>query len=236
MENLEDSGATSKFNWIIWCFAVVGLLTALAIISIALPLQGSFNNRVPAQVKGEKSSITYIVDNVEPLTGTKYVTMDISSRSDSSSISSGSIKGSGLDQRNILLLDKLSGENRKILPDNNKKIVEASFFSAKEGRHVDSVDQAVRAAGGDNTDSQPMAYYLVEIEDFVIDSKISVLIGTLATGKQGVVMAGIDGIDSKWMLSPTEVGMLVREKQMLYLRVINIPELKVVKSVKLKIS
>jgi hypothetical protein len=77
---------------------------------------------------------------------------------------------------------------------------------------------------------QPAAYYLLVLEQGRGSDLQQVLVGTLAGGRQGVVMEGIDGVDTVWMQSPTQIGLVVRERLGLYYRIVDIPSLKVVQS------
>jgi hypothetical protein len=233
MANAENVQVSSKSNWLLWSFATVGFLGLLAVIYIAMMLGGSFSGREPARVVGATASESYAVGEIHVLSGTGLVAIDINEASDSGGIKS----YSGGDQRNILLLDKVSGESHRLLPDNKKQIIDASYFPSKVDGYSDAVEKATAAASAVTAGDAPATYYVIEIEEITDDGKsVSLLVGTLATRKQSVVMKGIDGIDSKWMLSPTELGLIVREKQTLYFRIVDIPTLNIVKSVKVDID
>lgn len=91
------------------------------------------------------------------------------------------------------------------------------------------VQDEERAAG-------PVAHYALLVEAPPSGGSSELIIGTVSTGRQAVVMRGIEGIDSMWMQSPTAIGMLVREKLSLYHRIIDIPAMKVVQSKRIAVD
>jgi hypothetical protein len=217
--------ARRRPHWIVWPFALVGLLGMLAIIFIAIVLFGVQRSyqRAP-RIAGAAPEVTFTLGNVEPLRGTNLVKIDISA---SEGGGSASYSGRGEDVRNILLLDKVSGSSRKLLPDNQRRIAQARFFSAE----ADIVDSDSELPGtGSGQEAPPIAYYTLLVEAPPSGGSSELIAGMLNSGHQGVVMRGIEGVDSMWMQSPTTIGMLVREKLNLYHRIVDIPTLKVVHS------
>jgi hypothetical protein len=49
-------------------------------------------------------------------------------------------------------------------------------------------------------------------------------------------MQGIDGVDTIWMKSATQIGLIVRERLGLYYRIVDVPSLKVVQSKRIEID
>jgi hypothetical protein len=233
---------SSGLRWLIWIFAGVGLVGLLAIIFLAVLVEGSFNEPARAPVVTADGKEIFSVGQITPLSGSNIIAVDINSGNERGGYgSSGISKGSGSgDQRNVLLIDKVTGISSPILPDNSKRIGNISYLSTKSNVTAIGGQYAGAAAvaeGASKDRDKPVAYYLLEIaESKFPDGPFSLFAGTLATRKQGIVMKNIDTVESLWMLSATEVGMIVREKQVLYFRVVDIPELKLTKSVKIEIG
>jgi hypothetical protein len=219
-------------HWLIWLFAAVGLLGLLAIIALAALILGiGRGERQPAaQVAGERKTIVFTVSAPQEVPGTNYVQISVNASGGgggSSPYSSGTD-----DRRNILLIDKMSGASRRILPDNARRITDSRFLPAKP-QLVDGTpeDEALLAAAGDGgAKPEPAVYYLLELERADRSGPRDVLVGTIASGRQGFVMEGIDGVDTVWMQSATRVALIVRERLGLYYRVVDIPSLRVVES------
>jgi hypothetical protein len=72
-----------------------------------------------------------------------------------------------------------------------------------------------------------MAYYAVTVrrKDGALQD---LLVGNLADGSQAWLLGGIDGVDRMWMISPTRLGVLMRQGLKLQYRVIDIPALKLI--------
>lgn len=208
-------------------FAIVGLLGTLAFILIVTFAFSGSGRYEPAEVAGKRAE-TFTVGSAYPLKGTELVRMDIAA----SQGSSGSYSGRGPDVRNILLLNRRTGESRRILPDNSHRVGRALFLPAQgeEGIANEEGDLLAGSSGVSGDGRHPAAYYLLQFERSDGRGLDDVLVGRLADGKQAVVMTGIDGVDSSWMDSPTRLGLIVREKLSLYYRIVDIPSLKVVES------
>ena len=214
-------------HWILWLFAFVGLAALLAFILIVTYAFSSSGRYRPAQVAG-KTAETFTVGSAYPLKGTGLVRMDIAASGGSGS----SYSGRGSDVRNILLLNRRTGESRRILPDNRHRVGRALFLPAQgeEGISNGEGDLLTDASGTYGDSRYPAAYYLLQFERSDGHGLDDVLVGRLADGRQAVVMTGIDGVDSSWMDSPTRLALIVREKLRLYYRIVDIPSLKVVES------
>jgi hypothetical protein len=179
------------------------------------------------------------VQQVESVWGTGLVavTIGVGDRSDGNPYGS---SGRGeTDRRNLVLLDKASGANRKLLPDNDRHIVDVSFLAAAAdtpGSHASpdmtEVAEVTEVAGGGSgpaakASAPPMAYYAVTVrrKDGALQD---LLVGNLADGSQAWLLGGIDGVDRMWMISPTRLGVLMRQGLKLQYRVIDIPALKLI--------
>jgi hypothetical protein len=243
-EKIEQSKSPG-LRWLVWVFAAVGFAGLLAVIYVAVMIEQSMNRAPRAPVAAADGKEAFSVGEINPLSGSNIVAIDINEIDENSGLikSGGSNGYRGEERRNILLLDQSTGVSTPILPDNSKRINEVDYLSAKPSIQNDN-EAAIRAAriatrvadSSDDSD-EPVAYYLLEIQETqASDGPISVLVGALSTGKQAIVMSNIGSVEDHWMLSATEVGMLVREKKALYFRVVNIPELKVTKSVKIEVG
>jgi hypothetical protein len=216
---------------VIWLFAALGVATALAIIWLVIMIGGTWDSREPAVVAGKAApGEVLVVGNIELLEGTGLIAIEIGVPQ-GGTLKSGSGSGHSIDEtRNLLLLDRKTGTSRRVLPDNGTAIDEIRYFPAV----ADS--GAVGRYDGDG-DGQP-AFYMLTLERELAngDKVYDLLAGTLATGKQGIVMRGLSGIQQFSMLDTTRLGLVVREDKALYYRVIDIPALKQVESYKIEIG
>lgn len=214
-----------RTHWIVWLFALVGLVGILAVVALTVMVSNAFDQHQPAKVAGTKAEEILTVQSVRALPGTDLIQMEVGTSSPS-----GSYSGSGgSDLRNILLLDRRTGASRRLLSDNSRRIRQSRFLPARAEPGAAPADAEVLMSGQVD-DRAPAAYYLLEVAHERDPDVEDVLVGRLADGRQGVVMAGIDGVDLIWMDSPTRLGLIVREKLRLYYRIVDIPSLKVVES------
>ena len=219
-----------KTHWAVHALAGIGLLgivglIAIAIVIIVAAVVSRPREYQPAKVAGNDRKFTFTVGNPGDLAGTSLTRMDIAaSQGDGNSYSS----RSGQDTRNILLIDRTSGESRKLLQDNSRHISRSHFLTAKGD--AGDTDDDVLAVDGGKPASGPVAYYLLEIDRPSQQNEEDVLVGRLADRQQAYVMTGIDGVDRLWMRSPTQIGLIVRDHLKLYYRVVDVPTLKVVLS------
>lgn len=215
----------ARAHWIVWLFALVGLAGILAFIFLVAMVGGAYGPDQPAKVAGRKAEVTFTVSSVQQLPGTGLVQLEIAaSEGRGGSYSSGGER----DVRNLLLLDRRTGASRKILPDNSRQVVRSLFLPAEaEGKALVAGDDLL-LGGTDSNRASPPAYYLLQVRQKGKRDLEDVLVGRIADGKQAFVMAGIDGIDSSWMDSPTRLGLIVRERLRLHYRVIDIESLKMV--------
>jgi hypothetical protein len=220
----QETGASpqgSGARWLVWGFAAIGVLAALAIIWLVVMLNSNGFRREPAVVAARAPGETFEVGAVEQLAGTNLVSIDI--RLSERAYGSGSIKSSGQQNlRNVLLLDRTTGESRRLLPDNRQSIASISFLPA--------VGEGTRRV-------VPPAYYLMAL---VVkrgdDQTISLLAGSLAGPEQQTVMQGLEGVERKWMIDSRRLGLIVREGKALYFRVIDMVDRKVLQSRKIDIG
>jgi hypothetical protein len=215
-----------RTHWLVWPFALIGLLGILAMIFIAFVLFGTQRNYQPAKIAGAAPDVTFTVANAREVRGTNLLHMDIAVTRGGGG--SSAYSGRQEDIRNILLLDKASGASRKLLPDNGRRIASSHYFSAK-GDLVDQNGFDALEAGPDEP-GPPFEYYALTVEVADDSGRVDLLVGELRTGKQAYIMSGLDGIDAMWTHGPTQLGFLVRERLGLYHRIVDIPTLKVIQS------
>jgi hypothetical protein len=219
---------------LIWIFAGVGLVAAIAVIWLAMLVAGvggwdRARRDAPVAVKGQ--NIPFSVQDVRDVRGTGLVQLAIGIPGRSGKIASSS-GGYEFDHRNLILLDKATGESRRLLPDNLRRIIEFRFLPAvaavdgAQSRGEEYVDAAAEE-GEENKMPPPAAYYVLAVSDVEKD-KQDVLVGNIANGRQAYLLEDIDGIDRMWMLTPTRLAMVVREGMAVHYKVIDVPTLKLV--------
>ena len=222
-----------RIHWLVWPFALIGLLGIVAIIFIAFVLFDTQQSYQPAKVAGAAPEITFTLGDAREVHGTNLLHIEVAVTRGSGGGSSG-YQGRQEDIRNILLLDKASGASRKLLPDNSRRIASSRYFPA-EAQLVDP-DGFDSMEVDSNEPGPPSEYYALTVEAADEARGIDLLIGELRSGRQAYVMRGLDGIDSMWTHSPTQLGFLVRERLALYHRIVDIPTLKVVQSRQVKVD
>jgi hypothetical protein len=225
--------ARSRSRWIVWPFAALGVATAIAIVWLAIALSSSFRTREPAIVAGTDEALA--VGYVAPLMGTNLIAIEILAveGAGGTKVSSGSYYGR--DTRNLLFLERRTGISRRVMPDNASHIAEIDYLPAA----AEARSQSARTTGAEDIAREgPPAYYLLTIERELKNGgkTYDLLVGTIATGKQAIVMRGLSGMDQSGMLDASRLGVVVREGQSLFYRVIDIPALKQIESHKIEIG
>ena len=214
-------------HWIVWMFALFGLAGVGAVIFIAAVVLSFDGPREPARVAGERPEESFTVRDAEPLRGTNLIRIEIAA--ETGRRGSGYSSGGMTDLRNILLLDRVSGATRRLLPNNGRRI-ERSYFLPAQADFAPENHADLANAGQENEEEPPPAYYVLLVEQPERDDRFDMLVGTLASGEQNYVMAGLDGVDSVWMHGPATIGFVVRERLNLYYRIVDIASLRVVQS------
>lgn len=231
MNEVAKRGGAGRL--LIWIFAGVGLLAAVAVIWLAAMLIGAgrFNRSddpAPVAVKGQTAPFS--VQDVRDVRGTGLVQLAIGIPGRVGKVASSSGRYD-FDHRNLILLDKATGASRKLLPDNNRSIVEFRFLPA-----VAAVDGAQRRGeeyieeDPDEADGKtvpPAAYYVLAVAQADL-TKQDVLVGNISDGRQAFLLKNLDGIDRMWMLTPTRLALVVREGMAVHYKVIDVPTLKLV--------
>jgi hypothetical protein len=214
-------------HWIIWLFAIVGLLGVVAIVFLAAAILRFDGGGGPAKAGVEGHSAEVAVRNVRRLEGSNLLLITISLPERRSSLSSYS--GGGDDVRNLLLLHPTSGAVLRLLPDNSRRIAQSWFLPAQADFEPRS---GIGETGSDpeQTPPPPPAYFALLVAQPDSHDGFDLLIGTLAGDDQAYVMRGIEGIESLWMQSPTRIGLIVNDRRNVYFRIVDIPTRRVVQS------
>jgi len=209
-------------TWTVRFLALIGVLGCLALIVIAIGigvLSGPRND--PAKVETSDSKETFTIDNVAAVPGTRLIRMEV----EASGGTRGSLSGPrGGDRRNIVLLDSVTGASRRILPDNKRHIDEFRFLPGGADDHL------LAETGLDERDSgkAPTAlWYLLMIDQPGDAGLKDLVVGSIATGKQVVVLTGIDGIDSAWLADAGHIALILRDHRKLSYRLIDTASFKV---------
>jgi hypothetical protein len=204
--------------------AIVGLLAVAMVVAIFFDPQ---RREAPAQVEAKAANEVFAVSEVNALHGTNLNEVVIATQNSIGRGSDYSASGPA-DERNVILLDKASGDSRKLLPDNSRRILKREYLAAVAGDAAPVKAESFEVAGAaeQKKPEPPFAYYLFRVR--ARDGKEDVLVGDLATGRQAFLLTGIDGVDKIWMQSPTRVALLMRQGRKLQYRAIEIPALKLV--------
>ena len=223
-----------------WPLVVAMALLGIIVLVFVMVLAGSVlggRGEEPARVAAkDKTAAPLVVQEVEDVQGTALVAIKIGygTRSDDPYSSSG-----GADPYNVVLLDRYTGTNRRLLPDNLRRISRITFLPARaegEAAPAGNADNAiVSAAAKTAPPPPPSAYYLVEVRQ-PEGQRRDVLVGDIASGRQALLLNNVDGIDRMWMIAPTRLALLLREGMQLRYRVIDVPALKIVASQPIEID
>lgn len=205
--------AKPVWTWVIWLFATIGLLAAIAILWLVAVLFGwQLDLRQQAVVAKAGEERLFRVDDVAPLTGTNLVVIRIGLLDGGGKISS----GYGHDLRNVLLLDSSTGVSRRLLPDNTQEISNLRFLPG--GSDSEQLDYAAREQKSDERKPAiPPRYVVFQLTQPDQRGKGSTLmIGTVAKGDPIAILQGIDMIDHFDMLDDTHASLILRQKGQLH--------------------
>jgi hypothetical protein len=222
-------GPRSGTHWIVWIFAVVGVLGALSFIILAAMIFGAGSRQPPAAVVAETSASRFVVRDAEPIRGTNLVRISIAAGAERSPYSSGGMD----DERNILLLDRTSGAVRRLLPDNGRRIARSYFLPARAEASADPSGEIAEDRDGTGSNSPaplPPAYFALLVAQPDQGERFDLVIGALADEQHGFTMPGLAGVDGVWMQNPTQIALIVREGLNLFYRIVDVPSRRIVLS------
>ena len=220
------AGSGMFATWTIRGLAVIGLLGCLAfvaIIVIIMLVQMEGPRRAPATVEASATHEVFTVENINPVPHTDLMSMEVHPADEQSGGSGYSLRGSGTDRRNIVLLNRVTGASRRILPNNHRHIDEYGFLPGNHGNRDEATEGEARAKAA------ATSYYLV-IDQPGETHLADLMVGSIAGERQAVVLTGIDGVDSVWMPDAGHVAVIVRDKHRLFYRIIDMSNFKVTAS------
>jgi hypothetical protein len=220
------AGSGMFATWTIRGLAVIGLLGCLAfvaIIVIIMLFQMEGPRRAPATVEATGTHEVFTVENINPVPHTDLMSMEVHPSDERADGSGYSVRGSSSDQRNIVLLNTVTGASRRILPDNHRHIDEYGFLPGKHGNRDE-------ATGGDAEAKAAVTSYYLVIDQPGEAHLADLMVGSIAGERQAVVLTGIDGVDSVWMPDAGHVAVIVRDKHRLFYRIIDMSNFKVTAS------
>ncbi|HEY0085276.1 MAG TPA: hypothetical protein VGB65_05130, partial [Allosphingosinicella sp.] len=207
------------------------LLAFILVVGMIASSPGGRQER--AKVAAKRGGELFAVYQPRELAGTGLIELTIALSEPGRSYDS-----SEGNRRNILLLNKATGESRRILPANDRRIGKMTYLS-QNGQFQEGSEPSLSVAGGSEAEQTPeaYAYYVLEVySNPKSDAAFDVLVGRLADGRQQTVMRGVGGVESVWMIGPQRMGLIVREKEGLHHRVIDLSTLKVVSTRQIEIG
>lgn len=228
-----------RFTPIFWIVAAALLAILFALIiagsSYDRPVRG--DDAVPVGSGGGVNSELNVRGFVE-LEGTDLAAMELGQ-----SVSDSMFGNSYGDwqQRNIVFVDQTTGKSSRLLPDNNQFIEDISYFPNAPSSAKAKRDDIALVLGGDREISgqpkAPIAYYMAVVSNRPSHSEgVEILVGTLANRQQGVVLRGNLAVDESWMIDARRLGLILRKPDGLYFAEIDIPGVKLLRSVKIDLG
>ena len=204
--------------------AIVGVLGCLAVITIVVMLSTiSFGRHEPATVQAAATKQVFAIGNIGKVQHSNLITIEVRATEEGSdSYASGSLRGRNDDLRNILLLDTSTGQSRRLLPDNSRRIGDFRLLP-NDPDH----DDVLPDMGADKTGKAPPCCYYLVLDRADNSGLKDVILGVIGTGKQAMALQAVDGVDSISMPDNTHVALIVRQQRRLSYRVIDLADFKV---------
>ncbi len=217
----------------LWLFAALGVLGACATILIVLLIVWSSVRPHPQPIiQSVRDAETYAVSDVEGVTGRDMVAIEIVRVSAHDHGIYSSYKEN--DIRNIILLNQSTGLSRRLLPDNKRFVFAHKFLAAVSDFESGEPARSVAGPLGRPSAAGPAVYYALEISDNnVRDGKSathSLVVGSLDTGQNGVVLSGVQDISDMWMVDPKHLGVIVSQDEALSYRIVDLSAMRVTRS------
>lgn len=206
---------------LVWGFAALGILAALAVIFLAIEF-ASFDagRNDPEPINNAGDGPALIVSSVRPITGTPY--SEIAIGADGQRTGGSGSSGPGYGEpilRNIVLIDRRDGRSRRLV-DGNDRIVRERFYlpavtDYRAPRNGEAYSPDIdRDPLSEDTDPAPAAYYVIRLRHQQNDAE-DVLFGVLESGEQRFVLRDIAGVEAIWMQSENVIALIVRKNNML---------------------
>lgn len=259
---MTNENARKRTSWVVWVFAALGLAGVAAAIFIAITIAniGSGARVEKAPLAVADGAIEYRMGQVIDLQGGDLSVMTITSGDQNRG--SGSYSGQGYRENmtyNLIFFNRKTRTSRKLLDDNSGNVVAAVFLPDQQtgfpltiGDMLDDasdIAEAVAEAAMDEAEivgavernqykrSIPLKNYLAIVAQPNGETmKNSLLIGRLSDGKQIMTLDGIEAVERFWILSPTEVGLIVQQKGEIFYLTVNFANLSVTRATKIEVN
>ncbi|MBU6395666.1 MAG: hypothetical protein KGQ75_13930 [Sphingomonadales bacterium] len=209
----NDPPATPVWPWVVWLFAAIGLLAAIAILWLVAVIAGwRSDQRQQAVVAKAGEERLFKVDDVSPLVGTNVVVIRIGLLDGGGKISS----GYGRELRNVILLDPKTGASRRLLPDNTREISDLRFLPGEDD--TEQLPYAARERREDEDKSAPSPRYIVFqlTQPDHRDKGSMLMVGPVTAGNPVPVLEGIDRIDHFDMVDDDHASLIARKSGQLH--------------------
>lgn len=233
-EATEVKSGGFKWQYIIWPFAIIGVLGLALVIFVALSLYSFDRPRpdpvVAVQENGEP--IAFQLGGVRRVPGTPYWAVQVREERDNMGSFS---KGYDGTIRNVLLLEESTGKSLRLLPSHNQKIETVSFWSKtgpvddSDGNKEVSVTEAAAGAEPRTEKQASTAVYYIMFVHTLEDGKSrqALLIGEIVTQDHNVVVSGLSEIEDYWPLRPDTMALLARKDGALFYYIIDLANRKI---------
>lgn len=204
-------------KWVIRGLAAIGVLGCLGLIFLTASLIGLFHHRdQPAKVAAATTAEIFTIGEVTRVDGSTFVKMNVLAANSGG----GSYSRSRDDWRNVVLFDTATGKSRRLLPDNNRRIIDMEFLSNIAPKEPLGPSGATVSGPTDQRRTVARYYYLL-VEQPGDRGLQDLLIGDVAGNRRSYVLTGIDGIDWTTMSDPTHLDVLLRQGRKLFFRKID---------------
>jgi hypothetical protein len=214
--------------------AVIGLVVVLgALLLLASTLFRDRPEQARVAAADPAGKAVFSLQNAQQLEGTRLIRIDVAASDGEDEPYSSAAPD---DLRNIILVDKATGASRRLLPDNQRRIVESHFLPADASSPAPAVEDPMLDGTQDAGRPAPPAYFVLALEQAADGRLQDVVVGRLGDGRRAAAMEGIGGLQSVWIESPDRLGLLVRERLGLYHRLVDLRSLRVVSSRRIEIG
>ncbi|ATW04532.1 hypothetical protein [Sphingorhabdus sp. YGSMI21] len=259
---MTEETTKKKPNWLVWLFAAFGLAGVAAVIFIAIMIAniggGGREERAPLAVADGETK--YSMGQVIDLRGNDLSALTIISGDRNAGCGSFSSKSYRENiTHNLIFFDRNTRKSRKLLNDNRGKVIAAVFLPDQEtgfplaiGDGMNDATNVAEAAaqaameaagivGAEERDQfkrrMPLKNYMaiVALQDGET-MKNSLLLGRLSDGKQVMTLDGVETVRRFWILSPTEVGMIVQRNGEIFHHIANFESLSITQSTKIEVN
>ena len=242
MTEVESSSlpaARRGFTPVVW-IAAIALLTVLAALIIGAvthekPVRAG--DPVPVGTGGGTAGELQL-SGFSELTGTRWSLMALGNDV------SDSMFGNSYGQRqtrNLVFVDRASGESFRLLGDNTRYVEGGMMFPAAPGaaRALDSRGEfefAASAIASGDAAPPPVGWYLAEVATRPSrQGGVEVVLGSLAQRRQAVLLKGNVEVERGWTIDATRLGMLLRRPEGISVAIVDTAAMKVVQEARIEL-